>query len=289
MRRYTIKQFDKQFPNDDACLAYLFKARWPRGRRCPTCEKVTKHYRRSDRKTFACEWCGGEVSPTADTIFHKSPTPLRLWFYAMYLMASTRCGISAKQLERELGVTYKTAWRMFKQIRTLMGEEFTDMSGPVEADESYFGGKVSPSGRGQRNKTIVFGVVERGGRARTHVVRDNRTQTLLPAIWKRVPAYAGHIVYTDEWSGYTMLHELGYKHETVTHSLNIYVKGSAHTNTIEGLWSLMKRGIGGVYHAVSRKYLQTYLDEYTFRYNRRADETPMFLALLARIPALAGK
>lgn len=136
MRRYTIRQFDKEFPDDRACLAFLFKARWPQGVVCARCEERTKHFPRSHQRAYSCMHCGTLVFPTAGTIFHKSPTPLRLWFYAMYLMAQTRCGISAKQLERELGVTYKTAWRMFKQIRMLMEEDAHDLQGPMEADET---------------------------------------------------------------------------------------------------------------------------------------------------------
>lgn len=153
-RKYTIRQFEAQFPDDKACLAYLFKARWPQGVTCAHCQRVSKHFPRSTQRAYSCMNCGTLVFPTAGTIFHKSPTPLRLWFYAMFIMASTRCGVSAKQLERELGVTYKTAWRMFKQIRMLMEEDAHDLSGPVEMDESYFGGFKAP-------KTIVAGIVER--------------------------------------------------------------------------------------------------------------------------------
>lgn len=130
-RKYTVLQFEKQFPDDKACLEYLFKARWPQGVTCARCGLRRKHSPRSTQRAYACNYCGTLVFPTAGTIFHKSPTPLRLWFYAMFLMASTRCGISAKQLERTLGVTYKTAWRMFKQIRLLMEEDSHDLSGTL--------------------------------------------------------------------------------------------------------------------------------------------------------------
>ena len=132
--RYTIKEFNTQFPDDDTCLEFVFHARYNDKVFCETCQKITNHYRRTGRKSYACEFCGNEIFPTAGTIFHKSPTPLRSWFYAMFLMSSTRCGISAKQLERELGVTYKTAWRMFKQIRSLMDEKTKPMNGHIEVD-----------------------------------------------------------------------------------------------------------------------------------------------------------
>ena len=129
MKTYTIKDFDKQFPNNDSCLEFLFKARFPEGAFCEKCGKITPHYRIADRKVFSCQFCGSHISPTANTIFHKSDTPLLSWFHAMFLMSSTKTGISAKQLQRELGVTYKTAWRMFKEIRKLMTNNVNPLSG----------------------------------------------------------------------------------------------------------------------------------------------------------------
>ena len=181
-RRYTIKQFNKQFPSDDACLDFILHARYPDGVYCMTCHKITKHYRRTGAKTYDCEFCGCHVSPTAGTIFHKSATPLRSWFYAMFLMASTRCGISAKQLERELGVTYKTAWRMFRQIRLLMGDDGKPMNGNIEADETYIGGKrPGPPGRGALGKTPVVGLANReDSRVKAVVTQDVKSRTVLP-------------------------------------------------------------------------------------------------------------
>ena len=289
MRRYTLRDFDHQFPDDAACLAYLFKARWPRGYDCPHCERVTKHHALTVKRVYSCQECGDQVSPTAGTIFHKSSTSLRSWFYAIYLMAQTRTGIAAKQLERELGVTYKTAWRMFTQIRTLMGEDLHNLGGEIEADESYFGGKKSggKKGRGAPGKTIAFGMVERQGRANVRIVPNVKTASLMPPLYRRVPQHQGHTIYTDELASYNLLTKLGYTHHSVNHSREEWARGSAHTNTIEGFWSMVKRGIGGVHHAVGPHYLQTYLDEYVFRYNRRKNETPMFISLLERVPALA--
>jgi len=141
MKKYTTKDFEKQFPDDNACLEFIKNARWPKGIFCEKCQRVTKHHRITDRKVYSCDFCGTQVSPTAGTIFHKSPTPLKSWFYAIFLMASTRCGISAKQLERELGVTYKTAWRMFSQIRSLMAEDINPLNGFIDIDDTYIGGK----------------------------------------------------------------------------------------------------------------------------------------------------
>ena len=286
MRKYTLKAFNTQFPDDDSCLAFLFRKRWPNGVCCQTCIRITKHHRIGGRKTYGCQFCGSEVSPAADTIFHKSPTPLRSWFYAIFLMASTRTGISAKQLERELGVTYKTAWRMFTQIRTLMAESGMSLFGAVEADETYIGGKrPGKRGRGAEGKTVVFGMVERGGRAVTQVTPDVKAKTLLPIIQEHIPTDKDTIIYTDELRSYGSLSRLGYAHETVQHSARQYVDGTAHVNNVESLWSNTKRGIDGVHHSVSPKYLQHYLDSYTFRFNHRNDDTPMFVTLMDRLVA----
>lgn len=288
--KFTIKEFNKQFPTDNECLDTLLKLRYPDGIFCEKCGKVTTHYRISTRKVYGCEFCGNQVSPTANSIFHKSDTSLRSWFYAIYLMSSTRCGISAKQLQRELGVTYKTAWRMFKQIRTLLGEN-PMLKGEVELDETYMGGKAinmhqskraQLHGRGTADKTPVFGAVERKGDVKAVVVPNTDQATLIPQVVENVEPNT--TVYTDEMSAYNPLTKNGYKHEIVNHSINEYARGIVHTNTIEGFWSLVKRGIGGVYHHVSPEYLQSYVNEYSFRYNHRKSETPMFENFLNQIP-----
>lgn len=283
--RYAFYEFDQDFPDDAACLDWLVGHLYPEGIYCPTCEKATKHHRVKARTSYACQFCGHHEYPMKHTIFEGSATSLRLWFHGIYLMAQTRGGISAKQLERELGVTYKTAWRMFNKIRTLLGEDIDDMSGAVEADETYVGGKRRGEKRGRpgpsSNKVPVFGVVERGGRVAAVTVPNVKRASVLPHITQRVlPAT---MIYTDELRTYDSLGREGYRHERVNHSEKIYVAGDAHTNTIEGFWSLLKRGIGGVYHSVSAKHLQSYLDEYSFRYNHRNDEAGMFAAFLSRV------
>jgi transposase-like protein len=291
--RFTIENFNAQFPNDTECLEFLKEQKYPSGLvPCAKCGTERKHHRVTGRPAYACDYCGSMISPMAGTIFEKSSTSLRTWFYAMYLMSATRCGISAKQIQRETGVTYKTAWRMFKQIRTLMSEDICLEGEAVEMDETYVDGKRKNqhgtrgmrgrSGEGD-SKTPVFGMVERGGKVIARVTPDVRSATIYPIIAEHVlPA---SIVYTDEYPVYDRLATPanGYDHKRIKHAEKIYVMGDVHTNTIEGFWSLIKRGIGGVYHSVSRKYLQTYLDEYSFRYNRRNSEEPMFISLLDQI------
>jgi len=287
MQRFTYKDFEQMFPDDASCLEWLRNFLYPEGIFCKKCDRVTKHHRTLSRPSYSCDQCGHHVHPTAGTIFHKSSTSLRTWFHAIYLMASTRCGISAKQIERETGVTYKTAWRMFKQIRTLLQEERT-LSGSVEMDETYYGGVYRGGPRTRlRNKKALFGMVERKGGVVAMVVDNVKADTLIPEVNKRVLPKS--TVYTDTGAWYnTVQGERRYRHQRINHSVGIYVMGDIHTNTIEGFWSLIKRGIGGVYHSVSHKFLQSYLDEYSFRYSHRHDVAPMFLTFLRQIAKAEG-
>jgi transposase len=285
--RYTINDFNRQFPDDDACLEFLKEQRYPKGvAHCEKCDKTRKHHRVTGRPAYACDYCGSMISPMAETIFEKSSTSLRLWFYAMYLMSSTRCGISAKQIQRETGVTYKTAWRMFKQIRTLFAEDIRLEGLLVEMDESYFGARRKRgSKRGRPGadspKQCVVGIVERQGRAIALTSENATKQNLLRIAKERIMPES--TVFTDDWVGYSDFGKEGYTHHRINHSEKVYVAGNIHTQTIDGLWALIKRGIGGVYHQVSKKYLQSYLDEYTFRYNRRDQGNLIFTSILKKI------
>jgi transposase-like protein len=281
--RYTRNQFDAEFPNDDVCLETIKEQRFPGGiAPCKKCGMDRKHHRVSGRTAYACDHCGNHIYPLAGTIFEKSTTSLRVWFQAMYLMGSTRCGISAKQIQRETGVTYKTAWRMFRQIRTLLSEEISLEGSSVEMDETYVGGRRKGTKRGRptagaSHKTCVIGVVERNTETRKGRVLCMTAESASQKNLRQVAAekiLPESTVFTDDWTGYNGLADVGnYTHKRINHAEKIYVVTdgihSIHTNTIEGFWSLVKRGIGGVYHAVSKKYLQSYLDEYSFRYNRR--------------------
>lgn len=284
MKKFTTNDFDNMFPNDDACLEWLKNQRNPNGIHCPKCQKMTRYYKVKSRPCYECSICGTQISPTAGTIFHKSATPLRTWFQVMYRMASTRCGISAKQIQRETGVTYKTAWRMCHQIRKLLNEDFKHLTGEVEVDETYIGGKRrGKRGRGAENKSKVVGAAQRNGHIIAQVIPDVKRSTLVPFMAKSVDRSA--TLFTDEFPSYDTMERLGYKHLRINHSAQVYATGNVHTNSIEGFWSLVKRGIGGVFHSVGTPHLQSYINEYAFRYNHRQDETPMFKTFLSQVVA----
>jgi transposase len=280
--KYTIKNLKNDFPNDDACLDFIFKNRWPKGLTCPNCEKKD-FYHVKGRKSYACK-CGYQVSPTEGTIFHKSSTPLTLWFHAIFLMSQSKNGVAAKELERQLGVTYKCAWRMAQQIRLLMSDD----DGPlgdneiVELDETYVGGKAKGKrGRGAANKTPVFRAVERNGKLKTKVVLNVRKLTLMPLIKDMVADNS--VIVTDESNSYNDVKKVGHLHESINHSKGQYVDGDVHTNTIEGFWSQFKRSVHGTYHSVSRKHLQLYLDEFSFRYSHRKSDNALPVLIFSKV------
>jgi transposase-like protein len=290
-KRFTFKDFEQMFPDDDTCLEWLRNHLYPDGIYCKVCKTTRKHHKVASRKSYSCDHCGHHVHPTAGTIFHKSSTSLKTWFHAIYLMASTRCGVSAKQIERQTGVTYKTAWRMFKQIRSLLQDTTGPVGGAVEMDETYIGGRRKLRGRkgsgrpapGDKTKRAVVGIVQRGGRARAFTVDAVNSANLLALATEHILPES--TVYTDELNSYDGLtiHRNEYNHRRIHHRAKVYVVGDIHTNSVEGFWSLIKRGLSGVYHCVSHKYLQMYLDEYSFRYSHRFTDRPMFEHFLNQV------
>lgn len=285
MEKYTTRDFDKDFPSDDACLEFLFRCRWPDGVFCQKCQRVTSHYRISGRACYSCEFCGSHIYPMAGTIFEGTRfNHLRLWFKAVAYMAVTRCGISSRQLSRDIGVGVKTGWRMFHQIRKVLVENDGQLEEEVEVDETYIGGvhHGGKRGRGAEGKTAVMGMVERGGRVRAKVVPDVKAKTLVPEIQDNVPLDA--TIYTDDMSSYNSLTQLGYEHKVIPHSQGVYVLGKdIHTNTIDGFWRQLKRSIDGTYHHVTAHHLQKYVNEYSFRYSHRDDERNMFWTIFQQI------
>ncbi|HUD18823.1 MAG TPA: IS1595 family transposase [Patescibacteria group bacterium] len=286
--KFTINDFHKRYPNDNVCLDEIFKARYGRITVCPKCQKETKFNRIKERKCYCCQFCGFQLHPVAHTIFHKSETPLKNWFYALYLFSTSKNGVSAMELQRQLGVTYKCAWRMAKQIRLLFEQNRQLLSGIVELDESYVGGKGGNNkrGRGSEHKTPVFGMVERKGIVQAKVTGDTKRKTVMPIIRSHIQI--GTHIMSDEYLPYRSLTREGYQHDVISHGLKEYVRGNVHTNTIEGFWSQLKRSIHGTYHAVSPKYLQLYVDEFSYRYNHRSSLEPLFSLILSRVVQLPG-
>jgi transposase-like protein len=273
---YSLMEFIERYPDDAACLDRLWRERYaPDGHHayCAHCQRERKFHRTKTRASYTCDTCGLHVHPMKGTIFEKSTTSLKLWFYAMYLMASTRCGISAKQLEREIGVTYRTAHRMMKKIRT-------------EIDETSIGGKPrvpltrSEAAAFREAKPTVLGMVERGGRIRFRVIPSRRG----PALSREVRANVNpsSIIFTDDWQAYKPLRREYLDHRIINHSEGIYVRGDVYTNTIEGAFGNLKTGMRGAYKHVSPRYLQSYLDEYAWRHNAQRLGPALFEQLLAR-------
>jgi len=271
----NITDFMARFPTDDVCLDHLLNVRYGTEGDCPKCGKHTKWHRIRKEPAYQCQWCGHHIHPMQGTPFARTRTPLQKWFYVMFLFTTTRNGVSAKEIQRQVGCTYKTAWRMGHEIRKYMG--WVDGDGPlggsgvVEADKAFIGGKER---QGYDDKTVVFGMVERGGEIVTRIVASRRELHVVPHIMQFVRQ--GSKVATDTAATFRNLPEYGFRHGTVNHAAGEYVKGPIHTNTIEGFWAWLKRGINGTHVWVSPKHLPKYLGEFEFRFNLRQTPELMF-------------
>lgn len=287
--KLTVREFFARFPDDDACLNHIFEVRYGFRHTCRKCGVEGTFHKLANRRAFSCSSCGDHVYPTAGTVFQDSRTPLQVWFYAIFLFVTTRHGVSGKELERTLGVTYKTAYRMGMQIRKLMAKAdgFALMQGHVEADEAYVGGSAYLGGRqhGQfgrgSKKTVVLGIKERGGRVHAQVVPNAKTDSLRGPILKHVAK--GATVSTDQWQAYSLLKRDGYKHGIVNHSTHQYVDGDTHTNSVESFWRLFKVSVRSTHIHISRKHMDSYLREFTFRSNHRAMRNAMFDLLIGAV------
>lgn len=290
--KYTYKQFQAQYGTDDDCLLAILRRKHGAEITCPKCGVIgAKFHKITGRRAFACQDCGHHLYPCVGTPFEHSSTPLTLWFHAMYLLTATRNGVSAKELQRQLGVTYKCAWRIGDQLRKLMAARAKaqgpdQLSGHVEIDETYVGGrlrKFKGHGKGEylKNKTTVMGLVERGGSLRTQIIENERKETMLPIVQTNVAK--GTTVSTDTHSTYKSLSKLGYQHGRVNHNIEEWKRGVYCTNTIEGFWSHLKRGISSTHVGVSQRHLQKYVNEFAFRFNNRKAPAAMFQRLLTQI------
>lgn len=292
--KYPLKQLRADFPDEDACLEWLKDWIYPDGITCKRCGKITKHHKLKRRKVYSCDNCGTQISPTAGTIFHKSRTPLTDWFYAIYMMSSNKAGTSAMQIQRELGVTYKTAWRMMHQIRKMMDAPEGLLDGEVEIDETFIHAnsfKRSSARRrygfdARRTGQVVVGIVQRGGIVKVWHVDGANITNIMPLIRNNVSTDA--IVHTDGWQGYRKLPARGYEHRWTDHGKGQYYTPDSYTQNIENVWSHFKRGIKGVYRHIGKAYVQAYANEYAWRYSNR-NKPSMFMSLLCRIEKINGE
>lgn len=291
MNKYTINQFRAAYPDNDACLDKLFTLRY-QNLICPKCDGDKEFTRVKNRMSYQCPSCGFQVYPMAGTIFEKSRTPLTHWFYAIYLQTTTRNGVAAKELERQLNVCYETALRMAHQIKKLMGNyKVGKITGICEIDESYFGMKVANMTKKKKaqmidenntyrdNKTGIMGFISRDGQVRTEVMTDRKT--FKERVRDNVSKDA--TIVTDSHLGYAGLDIEFFKHEMVNHFIGEYKRDDWHTNNIEGFWSQLKRTIKGTHIHCDAKYLQLYADEVAFRYMHRDQQDTMFETILTHV------
>ena len=285
--KFSIQDFNKEFPDDDACLDRIFQMKFGDLDTCPKCETKTKFHRVSERRQYACQNCGHQIAPCVGTPFEKSSTSLQKWFYAMYLFTSSEHGVPAKELERQLSVTYKTAWRMGHELRKLLGNINGDgdqtLDGHVEMDETFIGGKAKAKpGAAEKYKATVLGILQRDGRVKTRLIKGRGRKHIEPMLTKYVPW--GTTVSTDEAGDMMFVSMLPYEHGRVNHRRKEWKRGIHHTNGIEGYWSRLKCSIKGTHVHVSEKHLQKYTEEFSFRYdNRKVGHAAMFDCALSGI------
>ena len=286
--KQNVLAFFKQFPSDNACLEHLFNVSYGQGHECPKCEREAKWYRIKSEKAFSCQWCGHHIHPMVGTPFQQSRTSLQLWFFAIFLFIKSRNGVSAKELQRQLGVTYKTAWRMGHEIRKHMAN--VDGEAPlgglgkvVEVDETYVGG-YKKGAKGGSGKAIVFGMLERGGDVMTYTIPSRSGLHMLGGIVKNIKD--GTEIHTDEARQYEGLGIMTqYTHMSVNHGASQYVGPAGETtNAIEGYFSQLKRTIKGSHIWVSPQHLNKYAKECEYRYNRRDEPESMLPELLGTFP-----
>ena len=268
----SLVELIEQFGSEDRCHQALEELRWPAGVNCPRCESRSIS-RIKKRRQFDCDGCRYQFSVRVGTVLQDSKLPLWKWFLAIYMMCESKKSVSANQLKRMLGVSYKTAWFLCHRIRAAMVDEFPKaLLGTVEMDETYIGGCTEGHANMFKDKTIVIGAVQRGGKARLRVAPDRKTKTL-KKFAKEFISDNAKAIYTDASPSYTnAVGSPKTDHQTVTHRDSEWVHGKIHTNTVEGVFSLLDRSIMGAYHKVSKKHLPAYLHEVEWRFNNRKND-----------------
>jgi len=285
VRQMTLTEFDRLFPNEDACKEYLTHQRWPDGVKCPRCDNPKVYTLKFKPFHWACGVCCNKprqpyrFSVTVGTIFDNTKYPLKTWFEVLWQMLNSKKGVSALQIQRQIGCkAYRTAWYMCHRLRASMYDpDFRQLMGIVEVDETFLGGKDKNrhwdkkshvTGGIGSGKVGVIGAISRKGNVVCQIIENTDAATLNRFVRKAVSDKVD-LVATDEHGGYGHLEALGYHHESVSHGAGEYVRGEVHTNNLENFWSLLKRGVIGTYHHVSKKYLPLYLAEFQFRHNNR--------------------
>jgi hypothetical protein len=292
MKKFTIDEFRAMYPDDDACLDKVFQLRYA-NLVCPTCEGTKPFTKVKDRRSYQCPGCGFQIYPTQGTVFEKTTTPLTCWFYAIFLQTTTRNGVAAKELERQMDMCYKTCLRMAHQIKILMGNKNSDpFSGVVGADETYIGGlnknrrngeKLEESqGRSGKGKTPVFVMIDLNRQVKAFVVKDTSGFTLKPIIAANV-VKEDCILITDDWKAYQSLEKDKYMHIIIKHSEGEYGRGGFHNNTPESFNAILKRTIKGTHIHVSDRHLQKYVDEVAFRWMHANNQDKMFETILQQV------
>jgi transposase-like protein len=279
---YTLLDLTKRFPDEKSCREELAKIRWNGKPVCLKCGSMRKIYQINDGKLLKCADCRKQFTVRVGTIFEDSALPLQKWFFAIYIFMAHKKGISSIQLGKDIGVSQQTAWFMLHRIRYAIRTRSLDkpLNGIVEVDETAIGGRTYGQGSGysQPNKTSVFGMKQRNGIVRAQTVKRVNGETLKPIIRKDVSPDA--VIMSDEFGAYYGLDKEFADHQIVIHSKKEYVRGNAHTNGIESFWALLKRGITGIYHHVSREHLDKYIDEFEFRANSKDITDPERLSLM---------
>lgn len=286
--KYTIRDLREDFPDEQACLAWLVEWLYPDGITCKKCGKITKHYPMKTRKSYSCGACGKHTNPCAGTIFHKSSTPLSIWFHAFYMLSTNKGGISAAQFERETAVTNKCAHRILRKVREMMAASDEMLSGEVEVDETYIHANVFKRSSamqkygktGQRKGEVIFAALQRGGEIKTFHVPTTGERTLTPIIRKHVKS--GSMIHSDGYQAYDKLPNWGYYHGSTNHSANEFYREDSHIQTLEGFFSTWKPRMKGTHKSVSSKYLQLYAQEWAWRYSNR-NKPSAFWSLMGRI------